>query len=75
VPLYWDQAGPFGSTRAEVVRVLKGLGAPLPLLEVETYTWPVLGGLGGAEPLAARLVRELEFAADQLPRATPASFP
>jgi len=66
VPLYWDLDGPFGSTRGEVERCLRGLEPPLPLLEVETYTWPVLGALGGTEPLAARLVRELEFAAGLL---------
>lgn len=51
VPLYWDQTGPFGSTQAEVERVLRALpqltkppsGLPMPLLEVETYTWGVLG--------------------------------
>ncbi len=75
VPLYWDLDGPFGSTRREVVRFLQGLTAPLPLLEVETYTWPVLGGLGFAEPLSARLVRELDFAAGQMPCADDGSSP
>ncbi|MCA8950730.1 MAG: hypothetical protein KDE27_14605, partial [Planctomycetes bacterium] len=69
VPLYWDEDGPFGSTRAEVERVLRALAkdSDLPLLEVETYTWSVLGGAGiadvDAEPLATRLLRELDFAA------------
>lgn len=67
VPLYWDEPGAFGSTRAEVERALGGLfgvfGSDIPLLEVETYTWSVLQGFDDAEPLAQRLVRELEFAA------------
>jgi sugar phosphate isomerase/epimerase len=66
MPLYWDERGTFGSTRAEVERVLRALAGgegPLPLLEVETYTWPVLGAFGGDEPLAVRLARELDCAA------------
>ena len=69
VPLYWDEPGSFGSTRAEVERVLRALAAgsdPLPLLEVETYTWGVLGGFAGGEPLAVRLARELDWAASCL---------
>ena len=71
VPLYWDEAGPFGSTRAEVERVLRALpqltrspsGLPMPLLEVETYTWGVLGDFAGTESLATRLQRELDWTA------------
>jgi sugar phosphate isomerase/epimerase len=66
VPLYWDEVGPFGSTRAQVERVLRALAAaaePLPLLEVETYTWSVLPDFAGDTPLAALLQRELDFAA------------
>ncbi|MCR9248592.1 MAG: metabolite traffic protein EboE [bacterium] len=68
VPLYWDEDGAFGSTRAEVERVLRWLGGgdrdrQLPLLEVETYTWSVLDGFDEGEPLANRLERELTFAA------------
>ncbi len=79
VPLFWDAEGPFGSTQREVARVLRGLaalGQPLPLLEVETYTWSVLGGsalggsalggLGGDAPLHQRLARELAWAHEQL---------
>jgi sugar phosphate isomerase/epimerase len=69
VPLYWDEAGAFGSTRAEVERVLKALARspePLPLLEVETYTWGVLPGFTGGEPLATLLARELDWAASCL---------
>jgi sugar phosphate isomerase/epimerase len=66
VPLWWDEAGPFGSTRAQVERTLAALSDPVPLLEVETYTWPVLGDLGGAAPLVERLCRELDFAAKHL---------
>jgi hypothetical protein len=67
--LYWDEPGAFGSTRAEVQRVLAGLaarGGALPLLEVETYTWGVLGDLVGNDPLAVRIGRELDFAAQCL---------
>ena len=72
MPLWWDREGPFGSTRSEVERVLRALaaaaasGESLPLLEVETYTWPVLGERDGdwaAEPLSERLLAELDFAA------------
>jgi len=69
MPLYWDQPGALGSTRSEVERVLRGLRAmppPLPLLEVETYTWSVLGDLAGSEPLPLRIGRELEFVANLL---------
>lgn len=69
VPLYWDEPGAFGSTRDEVERVLRALAksaVPLPLLEVETYTWGVLGDFAGAEPLAARLLREIDWAASCL---------
>ncbi|MEO6594039.1 MAG: metabolite traffic protein EboE [Planctomycetota bacterium] len=69
VPLFWDEPGAFGSTQAEVARVLAGLvrtGDVLPLLEVETYTWSVLGDFAGAAPLATRLTRELDWAADCL---------
>ncbi|MHC4897802.1 MAG: metabolite traffic protein EboE [Planctomycetota bacterium] len=71
VPVFWDQEGAFGSTRAEIVRVLGALVPPLPLLEVETYTWGVLGGvdgggLGGIGPepgqdLVTGLLQELAF--------------
>ncbi len=69
MPLWWDEPGAFGSTRAEVERVLRALAQarePLPLLEVETYTWSVLGSFGGSEPLARRIGRELDFAANLL---------
>ena len=69
VPLFWDEPGAFGSTQAEVSRVLRGLaqsGAELPLLEVETYTWSVLGDFAGSEPLAIRIQRELDWTAARL---------
>lgn len=69
VPVYWDQEGAFGSTRtalSQVLRGLAGLGAELPLLEVETYTWGVLGDFAGTDPLAVRIARELEWVAQQL---------
>ncbi|MCA8964475.1 MAG: metabolite traffic protein EboE [Planctomycetes bacterium] len=69
VPLFWDEPGTFGSTRDEVERVLHALARspePLPLLEVETYTWGVLGDFAGDSPLAERLVAELDWAASCL---------
>ena len=66
VPLDWDQDGPFGSTQAEVRRVLEALASspePLPLLEVETYTWSVLGDAFGDAPLHERIQRELDWVA------------
>ena len=74
VPLFWDEPGAFGSTQREVARVLHELGAsaePAPLLEVETYTWGVLGAFAGEAPLHERIARELAWAADRL-RATAA---
>lgn len=69
VPLFWDQEGPFGSTQREVARVLRGLAGragPLPLLEVETYTWGVLGDFAGHAPLHEHIARELAWAQAQL---------
>jgi len=66
VPLDWDQDGPFGSTQQEVRRVLESLAScadPVPLLEVETYTWSVLGDTFGGQPLTERLQRELDWVA------------
>jgi len=66
VPLDWDQDGPFGSTQQEVRRVLEALANgpdPVPLLEVETYTWSVLGDTFGDEPLHQRIQRELDWVA------------
>ena len=61
MPVFWDEEGPFGSTRSEVQRVLSELTDPLPLLEVETYTWSVLPGFVEAEDLVANIGKELEF--------------
>jgi hypothetical protein len=73
VPLFWDQPGALGSTRAEVERVLAHLAhhaqaaADSPLLEVETYTWSVLDGAEfGADDLVAGLCAELAFARARL---------
>lgn len=66
VPLDWDREGPFGSTQKEVSRVLTALAAgpnPVPLLEVETYTWSVLGDTFGDQPLVERIQRELDWVA------------
>lgn len=62
VPVFWDDPGALGSTRDHVVRALRGLAGPLPLLEVETYTWSVLGDAwreGIDLPMA--IARELRF--------------
>ncbi len=66
MPLFWDEEGPFGSTRTEVERVLAGLPDPPPLLEVETYTWSVLPPSQRAGDLAVSIGQELEFAASCL---------
>jgi hypothetical protein len=69
VPLDWDEAGAFGSTQREVARVRRGLPTlrgPLPLLEVETYTWGVLGDFAGSAPLHDRIARELAWVAGEL---------
>ena len=66
MPLDWDRDGAFGSTQREVARVLQQLAAgaaPVPLLEVETYTWSVLGDTFGDAPLAERIQRELDWVA------------
>lgn len=69
VPLFWDQPGAFGSTQREVARVLRALRSlpgELPLLEVETYTWGVLGDFAGDSPLHERIARELAWVHAQL---------
>lgn len=61
LPVFWDDSGPLGSTRAEVHRFLRDAPEPLPLLEVETYTWSVLGPEWRPEDgLVAGIVRELD---------------
>lgn len=69
VPLFWDPPGPFGSTAAQAAAVLGAIATqsgPWPLLEVETYTWSVLGDLAGDAPLHEQLTRELDQAATWL---------
>ena len=76
VPLFWDEPGPLGSTQREVERVLRALVRgpdPLPLLEVETYTWSVLGDFAGRAPLHEHLQRELDQVAAWLAVPTSAS--
>lgn len=62
LPLYWDRIGALGSTRASVERFLAEVPSSVSLLEVETYTWSVLGEefqqQGG---LVEGLLRELDF--------------
>ncbi|MBL8738929.1 MAG: metabolite traffic protein EboE [Planctomycetes bacterium] len=75
VPLFWDEPGPLGSTQREVERVLRALARgpdPLPLLEVETYTWSVLGDFAGTAPLHEHLQRELDQVASWLAVGPPA---
>jgi sugar phosphate isomerase/epimerase len=61
LPVFWDDPGPLGSTRAGMDRFLREAGGPLPLLEVETYTWTVLDPAWRPErDLVAGIVRELE---------------
>jgi len=45
------------------LEALRDGGGPLPLLEVETYTWSVLGDTFGDAPLAERIQRELDWVA------------
>jgi sugar phosphate isomerase/epimerase len=69
VPLFWDEPGALGSTQREVARVLAALpslGPPWPLLEVETYTWSVLGDFAGGAPLHERIARELAWVRGRL---------
>jgi sugar phosphate isomerase/epimerase len=67
VPVFWDAVGVLGSTRAEVERFLAGLMPPLPLLEVETYTWSVLpDDFLASGDLAAGIAQELAFVHDRL---------
>jgi len=66
-PIFWDSEGALGSTRAELERVIRALPRPLPLLEVETYTWDVLPGLiRGDEHLRDGIGKELRFLDDLL---------
>ena len=66
-PIFWDSAGALGSTRAELERVIRGLPRPLPLLEVETYSWEVLPGwIRGDAHLREGIGKELLFLDDLL---------
>lgn len=72
VPLFWDEPGAFGSTRAEVEMFLQHVAPPYPVLEAETYTWSVLPGFtGGDDELVAGLARELSFLRDCLTLRSP----
>ncbi|MCA8958018.1 MAG: metabolite traffic protein EboE [Planctomycetes bacterium] len=77
VPVFWDDPGPLGSTRAELERVLRGLpgrSRAVPLLEVETYTWDVLPGfVRGEAALLDGIDAELRFVDAQLGGDSPAS--
>jgi len=68
MPIYWDQPGALGSTRAQLDHTLaawRDLPEP-PLFEVETYTWSVLPAALRDRPLPELLARELDHAANLL---------
>jgi sugar phosphate isomerase/epimerase len=68
VPIAWDAPGALGSTRAALESALAALPRPLPLLEVETYTWDVLPDRpAGDAALVAGIRAELDFAAARIP--------
>jgi sugar phosphate isomerase/epimerase len=65
LPVFWDQNGPLGSTREEIRRVFGALEHPMPLLEVETYTWNVLDeSFRPDRDLCAGIEKELSFVAE-----------
>ena len=67
MPVFWDSDGPLGSTRSQLVTALRGWPRPLPLLEVETYTWGVLPESSPARSdLVAGLREELRFVSSLL---------
>ncbi|MBI5852643.1 MAG: metabolite traffic protein EboE [Planctomycetes bacterium] len=62
VPVFWDDPGVLGSTQAELRCALRVLPADLALLEVETYTWSVLGRQWTeGDDFVAGIVRELAW--------------
>ncbi|MDA0373483.1 MAG: metabolite traffic protein EboE [Planctomycetota bacterium] len=65
LPVFWDDPdAPLGSTRAEMVRFLTDCPGPLPLIEIETYTWSVLGDAWLEDrSLSDRIVEELGYVA------------
>ncbi|MFM8475674.1 MAG: metabolite traffic protein EboE [Planctomycetaceae bacterium] len=78
VPIYAESLGPLNTTRRDLEAALRQIAqlSYAPHLEVETYTWPVMpGDTSGAAatakpdetaPLAARISRELQSAAELL---------
>lgn len=78
VPIYAESLGPLNTTRRDLEAALRQIARLdyAPHLEVETYTWPVMpGDTSGtattakpdeADPLAARISRELQSAAELL---------
>ena len=74
LPVFWDRDGALGSTRSLLRRALEEMPRPLPLLEVETYTWGVLPDWDTSEEgLRAGIRRELDFIADLVPGDGPIS--
>ena len=67
-PVFWDEPeSALGSTRELLRTALANLPRPLPLLEVETYTWGVLPGWDKSEAaLRAGIANELQFVAAAL---------
>lgn len=62
VPVFWDDPGVLGSTQAELRAALRALPADVPLLEVETYTWSVLGrNWAEGDDFVAGIARELAW--------------
>ncbi|MFM7037464.1 MAG: metabolite traffic protein EboE [Planctomycetaceae bacterium] len=78
VPIFAESLGPLNTTRRDLEAALRQVAQLdyAPHLEVETYTWPVMPGetesvaacvtAGDADPLAARIGRELQSAAELL---------
>lgn len=78
VPIYAESLGTLNTTRRDLEAALRQIAqlSYAPHLEVETYTWPVMpGDTSGtaatakpddADPLAARISRELQSAAELL---------
>ena len=63
MPVFWDEEGAaLGSTRELLKRALAEMPRPLPLLEVETYTWGVIPGWDKSdEALLDGIGQELSF--------------
>jgi hypothetical protein len=68
VPVFLDDLGPFGTTRAGIEEALR-MHAEAPLsdhLEIETYTWDVLPAHLKTGGITGYLTREIEWVRSQL---------